>query len=140
MADSVLAKNDTHIALSAAVVESSQVSVNVGQEFITTTRDKTELALIRYDRALRSRDKWIAPLGVLLAVLPSLLGAQFGDFLGIKRAVWEAAYMLVALGSTLWLVQSLLAAYHSREQRGIARVIKEMREGHDMGSALADDV
>jgi hypothetical protein len=118
---------DTRIDISQAVVQGSRVSVNVGQDFIATTRDKLELALIRYEQGLRARGEWIAPLGILLALLPSLLGAQFSDFLGFRKEVWQALYVVGAVLSAVWLFLSLVRLYRSRSERGIEAIIQRLR-------------
>jgi hypothetical protein len=118
---------ETRIELTDAVVQYSQVSVNVGQDFIATTKDKLELILLKYQDALRAKHEWIAPAGILLAVLPTLLGAQFTDFLSLKKEVWEALYLIAALGSLGWLAASIVRSYRTRESRGVACVINRIR-------------
>lgn len=120
-----------HIKITEEVAASSRITMNVGQEFITTTSDKLELCLIKYQKALQLQNEWIPPAGILLSVLPTLFGAQFNDFLGIKKSVWEALYLLIAIISGIWFLKALSVFQEQKDQTTVSKVIEDIRKGTD---------
>ncbi|WP_126146819.1 hypothetical protein [Synechococcus elongatus] len=82
-----------------------QVHNNLDQEIIQITEDKLRLVLNTHIEQLKERQGWIAPLGLFLAILTTLVTSTFRDF-GLKAATWEAIFWIVGIFSFLWLLKA----------------------------------
>ena len=102
---------------------------NVTQEVVITTSDRIRLCLIRHREDLRAQKDWIAPLGVLLALVAALVAADFKDFLGVKAEVWQALFILGSLASFTWLVFTAVRAIRLHGSGGIETILAELKEG-----------
>jgi len=103
-----------------------QIHVNVTQAVIVTTEDKVELCLNRHMKQLESRQAWVAPFGILLALGTTLLTSSFKDFI-LPAQAWHALFILAGIGSLVWLVASVLRA---RGAVGVSDVINDLKLGN----------
>ena len=87
--------------LTDQMVRDTTIHANLGQELIVTTRDRLELCLRRHLDGLESRERWLIPLGIFVPVILTLLTADFRDSLGLKKDVWQAIFIIVALATVL---------------------------------------
>lgn len=87
-------------------------------EVITITADKLRLFIEDHLKRVEKRGSWIAPLGIFVAVVLTLLTSDFKD-MGLSAATWEAAFVLVAIISLIWLVRSIVAALRSEKVEDI---------------------
>lgn len=85
---------------------------NTGQEVIKITSDKLELILERHLKNLERRKDWIAPLGLLLAIITTFCAATFKDAL-LPADTWKAVFFLSGLVSLYWLCLSLWASFRA---------------------------
>jgi len=107
--------------------------VNVEQVFIVTTEDKVRICLNRHlDRVERRRD-WIAPLGVLITLVVTLVTTTFRD-LWLSKDAWQALFIFAAFGAAVWLMRALVALY-TEAKTSMDSVILEMKT-----SAVANEV
>lgn len=67
-------------------------------------------------RMPRYEDAW-PWAGTFVALLLSLLPADFRDFLGIGAAVWQAIAIILAFATFGWTVVLLMKAYCSHKER-----------------------
>lgn len=79
------------------------VHSNLDQEVIQITEDRLRLVLKDHLEDAEERKAWIAPLGILMAIVTSFVTATFRDF-HFKAATWEAAFLIGGLLSLGWLV------------------------------------
>lgn len=86
-----------------------QIHTNLDQEVIQITEDKLRLVLGEHLDHVSDRQSWIAPLGLLIAVVTTLVTSTFKD-VGLKSTTWEAIFWLVGIASLVWL---LSAAYRA---------------------------
>ena len=105
------------------LVSVDRIAFNVSQTVVVTTEDKIRLALDSYLKDAKRRTEWIAPLGLLVAVLAALITATFNDFI-LSAATWRAIFVLVGIGSFIWLVWGLLAI---RKNATIDELIDELK-------------
>ena len=96
----------TEIHLNDELLNNSIVHKNVGQEFVVITIDKVKLCLREHKEVLESRIEWVAPLGVFLALLASLVAADFKDFFGLKKGDWRSLFVVGTIASLIWLFRS----------------------------------
>ena len=85
----------------------NEVNLNVAQNIITTTEDKLRLRLIEHSDNWEKKNAWIAPLGILLAIVLSFVKPGFQDILGLKAATWQAVFIIAAAIAFCWLLYSL---------------------------------
>src|SRR5687767_14430668 len=81
---------------------------NVKSDLIEITEDKLEIILMKHIERMQLRKRWLLPLGFLVSVVLTLTTAQFNDSLGLKADVWHAFFLLLAIGSGIWLVVDLI--------------------------------
>jgi hypothetical protein len=105
-------------------VQISQVHRNTNQEVIQITDDKLRLILKDHLHKMERRKDWIAPLGVLIAVISVFVSASFKDALGLPAATWSAIFVIFGLASLIWLVRCLAAVRRSPTLDDVVNAIK----------------
>lgn len=113
--------------LNKEVLENSVVHTNVGQEFVVTTSDKIRIWLKEYQSALKAQNDWFTPLGILLALLPSLVAADFKSFMGITAEMWKSLFFLGTIGCFFWLIITIYWAIKLRKTSNIEYIIEKMK-------------
>lgn len=108
--------------------DSSNITSNIGQDVIVTTADKVRLCLLGHEKAIKARIAWTAPLGVLLALLPSLVAADFKPFLALRPEEWKAVFVVGSIATAVWLLQSLWSVMQSRGKGDIEVIIRTLME------------
>jgi len=83
-----------------------EVHLNVAQNIIVTTEDKLRLHLDGYLKKMERKNSWIAPLGILVAIILSFVTADFKD-IGLKAATWQAIFIIAAIIAFAWLILSI---------------------------------
>ncbi len=119
---------DTIIELDKELFDSSTVSKNLTQEILVITIDKAKLCLMEHQSILRSQRNWIAPAGILIALVTSLVATDFKSFLGIKADFWQAIFVLLSIASGIWLIVTLFRALQKRGKGGVDKLIRKLRE------------
>lgn len=83
------------------------VHVNVDQEIIQITEDKLRLILKDHLDSLTQAGGWVAPFSVLISIVTTFCTAKFDTFIGLGPEFWRAAFILVGIVSTAWLLIAL---------------------------------
>jgi hypothetical protein len=101
---------------------------NVSTDSITITHDKLENILIKsYQRHL-SRSAWINPLSILLALGLSVATSDFkSSAFGIDASTWRAFFMIVLIGSCIWLAWSVIQLVKSWKGSSIEALINRIK-------------
>jgi len=99
------------------------VDVNVSSGMFLTTEDKVKLCLEEHVKYLEKRREWLTPFGLLLTLLAALLTASFKD-IGLSASVWQALFILGAIGSGIWLLKSLLQLPKAKTVEDVVREMK----------------
>jgi hypothetical protein len=82
---------------------------NVSTDAITITHDKLENILIKSYRRHLWRTAWINPLSLIITLGLSLATSDFKpSALGIDASTWRSFFMLVSVGSSMWLIWALI--------------------------------
>ena len=118
-------KQDANLDFNVNLVDKYKVYKNTAQEIIITTEDKVRLCLAKYKNRLEKRKGWIAPLGILIAIILALVTATFKDY-GLESDVWTAIFIISAVLSFAWLVWSIFSARRSVNEED---VIAELKQG-----------
>lgn len=117
----------TGFQFDAELFESSVVHKNVAQEIVVTTEDKIRLCLIEYKDVLNAKTDWIAPAGILAALITTLVAADFRQFLGLSSEVWRALFMIGSMISAFSLLRALYTAIKYRGYDRIESIIKKLK-------------
>jgi hypothetical protein len=100
---------------------------NIKSDLIEITHDKLENILLKHLEKLDIRKSWITPTSILLTVLVTWLTATFNDFLGISKSVWEALFLILLIGSTVWLLYSIINIVIYWDQSSIKSLITTIK-------------
>ena len=82
---------------------------NVKSDLIEITEDKLENILLKHLKRMGTRKGWLAPLGLCISVILANVSATFSTKFGIPASTWEAVFILAAIGSSIWLVVSIVS-------------------------------
>ncbi|MFA5877710.1 MAG: hypothetical protein WC880_05130 [Candidatus Paceibacterota bacterium] len=105
------------------------VHLNLTQEVIITTEDKLKICLAKHCERIDKRRGWIAPLGILIAIILTLITSEFKD-MGLNKYTWEAIFIICAIIVFFWLVISLWLAWTSKTNEDIISELKKESEAH----------
>ncbi len=108
-------------------ISAEEVSINTGAKVIAITEDKLKLALLERQAMLVGRDAWIAPLGIFVSILLSVLTTGFHKFL-LAAAVWEAMFYIALLFSLGWFVYALMKRPRKRSIDEFIQQIKKSEQ------------
>ena len=101
-----------------SLVNVSEVHLNVSQEVIVTTEDKMRLCLSEHLKRMEKRKSWVAPLGILGAIVVTLVTSTFKD-MGLDAATWKAVFIITGLISLCWLIHSVKESWNSEKMEDI---------------------
>jgi hypothetical protein len=88
-------------------LEVTAIHGDLNQQVIQITLDRLCLVLDRHvNKVTRSRD-WIAPAGILVSILLTFASTTFRDNM-LKADVWSAVFLLVGVGTLVWLIVTLV--------------------------------
>lgn len=89
-----------------------RVYTNVGQDLILVTTDKVRLCLGATLKRLEDRKAWIAPAGILVALLAvPITTATYQDVLFIPKESWKTIFIMLALATSFWLAYCLFRRF-----------------------------
>lgn len=103
----------------------SQWHINATQEGIITTEDKVRLCLNEHLRHMEKKQAWIAPLGILLTIVLTLITTDFKGALGLDASTWRALFIVAAILCAFWLASAVWQALHSVESDDIVEMLKK---------------
>lgn len=95
-------------ALASEFVRTLKSTDNTAQEVIHVTRDKVELALHRNLPKYIPTGQLLASGGLALALLATLLTAEFREFVGISGEMWRGFFALAFLASLVIVIIDLI--------------------------------
>jgi len=120
-------ENKLNIDLKNGFSDEMIVHQNLRQDVIITTGDKLELLLIKNKECLKSKNEWIAPLGILIALITALATADFQDSLGLSGDIWHAIFIIVSGFSFFWLCKSVYIAWSNRKKGNLEMIIDDLK-------------
>jgi hypothetical protein len=103
----------------------SEYLIHDPQEVIVTTEDKLQLCLSKHLRKIEKRKGWITPLGILVAIIASLVTANFKDIGFIDATMWRAIFFIASLISGFWLLFSVREALFSEKLEDVIVELKK---------------
>jgi len=105
------------------------VHVNVAQEYIMITEDKTYRCLTEWQRNVERRESWIAPVSLLVSLTLTFVTATFRDAFGVPKETWQALFMLGIAFSGLWAVRAAVSVLRTRGHQSVEDLIDELKKG-----------
>lgn len=100
------------------------VHSNLDQEIIQITEDKLRLVLNEHVSHVEQRKSWIAPLGILIAIITAFATSNFKDAFLIKSATWEAIFIITGIISLSYLIICIVTAVKCPSVQDIVDKIK----------------
>lgn len=98
--------------LTDQLIQDTELSMNLGQNIITTTEDKVRLAVMTHLQRLEKRRLWIAPAGIAITILAAFVTADFREW-WLPAATWRAFFLFCGLASAGWLIIAVIQALRS---------------------------
>jgi len=115
-----------HISAVENMVSVDRISLNMSQSVIVTTEDKIRLCLELYLKNINKRRDFIAPLSLLIAIVATLVTANFQDFF-LDAATWKAMFVITGLVSIVWLIRSIMSL---KDKTSIDDLIENIKSGN----------
>jgi len=114
-------------AYSRKTLDVKQVHSNLEQELIQITEDKLENILLKYVKNLNIKGSWVSPASIFITVVIAKTTANFTDSLGLSAAVWDAIFILVGIGSLIWLGKNILSIVKNSGTSSISYIICKIK-------------
>lgn len=116
-----------HVDFGDELSKNLTIHKNVGQEIIITTADKIKLVLINTKEILNAQRDWWTPFGLLISFITTLCTADFKDTFGLTKEFWKAVFVLLTLGSIIWLSISLNKLYKNWKKDNLDNIIEKLK-------------
>jgi len=107
-------------------VEVRSVHGDLSQEVITITVDKLSLILFQHAATIEDKKSWIAPTGILLTIILTLLTTTFKDFIW-SQSTWNAIFIISLVLVFIWLVKTLVDIVRSPSIGDLVEKIKQQK-------------
>jgi len=110
------------------------VHKNIGQEVVVTTVDKVRICLMETRDCLAARREWATPLPLFLALLSTLVAADFRDRI-LSKAVWQAMFILGTIFAGGWLVRAGCVSWSNRNRGSIEEIVRRLKASGQGGDS-----
>jgi len=113
-------------SMTGQLVDISEVHLNVTQEVIITTEDKINLCLSQHLKRIERKRSWIAPFGILIAIVLTFVTSSFKEnVLQLNADTWRAIFIIAGLICFVWLIRSIIEAIKSLKVEDIVEKLKK---------------
>ena len=100
-------KDILHIVKTGMGVE---LFINFNQQIIITTEDKLKICLDENLKKAEKKYDWIAPLGILIAIIIAFVTATFKNII-FSSETWKAIFFIGGITTFIWLIIALKHAF-----------------------------
>lgn len=100
---------------------------NVSQGIIHITDDKLKVILLEYREKNNQFYSWTTPLGIFLSCLFATITADFKNTWWLSASTWQAIFILCTIGTSVWLIYSVIQAFNNRKGRKIDELIDKIK-------------
>lgn len=107
-------------------VEVRSVHGDLSQEIITITVDKLRLILFRHASTIEEKKSWIAPAGILMTIVVTLITTTFKDYF-FSQSTWQAIFIISLVLVILWFLRSLYRSIWSPSIEDLVEKIKQQK-------------
>lgn len=87
-----------------------EIFPNLNQQVIMTTEDRLRICLIENLKKAEKKYDWVAPLGILIAIIIAFITSSFQDVV-LSSQTWEAIFIIGGIASFIWLLIALKHAF-----------------------------
>lgn len=110
-------------------VQVKETHNNVQQEVINITEDKLRLHINAHKNSFEDRKAWISPLSLLVTLIIVLTTSTFDEkSFGLDAAEWKAVFVISALLTLLWLINTIVKFIKSNT---IDDLVNEIKTNHN---------
>lgn len=99
------------------------VHSNLEQVLIRVTEDKIRLVLNEHLKNVERKNEWVTPLSLAIAIVTTFVTAEFKDAY-LSADTWRAIFIIVGIGSLLWLIRAIWLASRAPTVNDIVAQIK----------------
>lgn len=108
------------------------VKQNTDTTYVVLLEDRARLILIEYKDLLQQKVSWVAPAGIALSVLLTMVSADFNETFGIPASMWQGFFLFALLASLIWLIKELLRLYHNsrllKRRSAVTYILEQMHK------------
>jgi len=115
-------------ALQREMFQVTAVHLNVAQEFIMITEDKSYRCLREWKDNIESRNAWIAPVTLAASLVLTFVTATFRDALGVSKDTWQAVFIIGIVLAAIWSVREI-TRIAKKKTPTIEELISELKKG-----------
>ena len=107
-----------------------EIFPNLNQQVIMTTEDRLRICLIENLKKAEKKYDWIAPLGVLIAIIIAFITSSFKNVV-LSSQTWEAIFIIGGIASFIWLLMALKHAFVKIDLDHIISDIKKSQKNSE---------
>lgn len=104
---------------------------NTRQAVITVTEDKLRRYLTEFCVHAAIKMAWLTPLGILIAVVTTFGTTNFVNRWGLTADTWAAVFLMLGLGSIIWLFYSVYVAFRFWKKADVEHVLQRVKNGSE---------
>lgn len=98
------------------------------EEVFYTSRTKLELALVNYDKAIRSRYRWPNAFVIFITALSVVLVADFQQKFGFPAELWFSLFGLLMIVSLAYSIHEGVKWFFRKEEATTEAVFHRLRK------------
>jgi len=110
------------------IKENTTLTKLLSQDLIVVSSDRLRLVYLQYIKEASNRQAWLAPAGIFISLLLSLLTSNFKKFLGVEGLAWQGFFMLAALISFCWFIYKVQQAFKAKDINDVTGFIEAIKE------------
>ena len=110
-------------ALTAQMIQTSTVTMNIGQKTIVVTEDRLELCLMKNFARVISNEEILARLAIVLTIAVTLITTEFKDKL-LSKSEWQTIFVVALIATVAWTLKGF---FKLRGRMTISDVIKLLK-------------
>jgi anaerobic C4-dicarboxylate transporter len=119
-------KENLSIQLSGEISKGLTIHKNIKQEIIVTTIDKVKILLMERQDTLLAKNEWIAPAGMLITLIATLLTTDFKEKFGYSKDFWNALFIMVIIFCIIWLIKALIKLTITWKKGNLKEIIEQL--------------
>ena len=116
-----------HIDTATAILNNPVFTYNLAQEVITITTDKLKISLLENQEIIGKRNDWVAPLGILMSIVTTLLVSDFSHDALLGKENWKAIYIIMTPVSGVWFCKACFCAFQNRNKGSVDYLINTIK-------------
>jgi hypothetical protein len=110
--------------LPGAQVNIRAVHGDLAQEVVQITVDRLTIILNDHVKNIDSGRTWIAPAGILFALVATFVTTSFKEAFDLSADTWKAVFILITFFVFAWLIFTL---WHYAKKQSIADLVEKIK-------------